>query len=255
MKREELVLLDFLSTPLWDTRPIFDRFANLPNAQFNELKKDGNARFVYIPGTREDRVLLVAHADTVWDINYRGRKPEHKVGLKGKYYYSINSSGVGLGADDRSGCAIIWQLKDLGHSILIVDGEEMSSLGGSSYIVSYFPELHDELNEHQFMVQFDRRNGKDFKCYSVGSAEFRKYIKKETGYIEPDRYSYTDIVTLCKKATGVNLSVGYRNEHTKDEIIDYHQWLHTLQVSRRWLSKPQPKFIITDRLDYADFGY
>jgi hypothetical protein len=35
----------------------------------------------------------------------------------------------GIGADDRAGCAILWLLKDLGHSLLITDGEEKGGIG------------------------------------------------------------------------------------------------------------------------------
>jgi hypothetical protein len=64
-----------------------------------------------------------------------------------------------------------------------------------------------------------------------------------TGYIEPDRYSYTDIVTLCREITGVNLSVGYRNEHSYKESLVLDEWLNTLNLCRRWLSEESlPRF-------------
>ena len=99
-------------------------------------------------------------------------------------------------------------------------------------------DIAEEINgEHQFLVQFDRRHGQDFKCYDVGTDEFRSYIGKVTGYTEPDRYSYTDIVTLCKTIAGVNLSIGYYNEHHNDETLIYSQWKNTLNVATEWLSQ------------------
>ncbi len=42
---------------------VHDKFMNLPGAYTDGEK---NERFTYIEGTRSDRVLIVAHADTVW---------------------------------------------------------------------------------------------------------------------------------------------------------------------------------------------
>ena len=57
-----LVLRDFLSLP-HRAEAVLDRFAGLPHAvKEKHREKEG---FVYIPGTRENAVLLVAHADTV----------------------------------------------------------------------------------------------------------------------------------------------------------------------------------------------
>lgn len=58
------VLTEFLRCPLYDGSEVLQRFRALPNAQYFE----GTApmeRYVYIPGARKDRVLLLAHADTV----------------------------------------------------------------------------------------------------------------------------------------------------------------------------------------------
>ncbi|HJW87414.1 MAG TPA: hypothetical protein VJ440_12350, partial [Candidatus Brocadiaceae bacterium] len=54
---------------------------------------------------------------------------------------------------------------------------------------------------------------------------------------------FTDIVTLCRRITGVNLSIGYRNEHTDDEHLVLQDWQHTLDVCRTWLSRAElPRF-------------
>jgi hypothetical protein len=82
---------------------------------------------------------------------------------------------AGIGADDRAGCAMLYLLRKSGHSILITDGEEHGRQG-SHYLVNHFPELCSELNNHRFMIQLDRRNARDFKCYDVGTANFTKFI-------------------------------------------------------------------------------
>ena len=83
---------------------------------------------------------------------------------------------------------------------------------------------------------FDRRNGHDFKTYNVGTKTFEEYITQMTGYQASDGPGVTDIGVLCDAICGVNLSVGYRDEHTPQETLDTQEWLHTLSMARQWLS-------------------
>src|SRR5688572_12489818 len=145
---------------------VLDKFYGLPKAYSDG---EGQKRFVYIPGTRDDRVLLVAHADTVWgnykiNIGYHdgilfSLDRENKYEIDGKYSGKIIKHGRGIGADDRAGCGIVWHLRELGHSILITSGEEKGCIG-SRYIMNN-PWWKDELSKHNFAVQFDRRGQKD----------------------------------------------------------------------------------------------
>ncbi len=206
------------------------------------------ARFVYIPGNRPDRVLLVAHADTVWEGPSAYTMKNEFVEEVGIYRPNGSEPKRGLGADDRAGCAILWVLRNMGHSLLITDGEEQGRLG--SRFLMEDPanrDIAEEINNtHGFAVQFDRRNASDFKCYDVGTDEFRVYVAKMTGYTEPDRSSFTDITTICRRIPGVNLSVGYYKEHTLDEYLVLEEWLHTIDVAREWLSKPLPRFLLPE---------
>ena len=235
-------LVEFLKFPLGSANAVFKRFSSIPN-QRKILCGRSPERFIYLSGSRENKVLLVAHADTYWD---GGRPSQHNVIRDADVLRSSNRN-VGLGADDRAGCAIIWLLQHLGHSILITDGEEQGRRG-STYLMEENPVLVDEIQKnHQFVIQLDRRNGTDFKCYSVGSVAFRNYIAAETGYTEPDILASTDIVTLCTEITGVNLSIGYRNEHTSLECLHLSEWQSTLDLCRRWLAQEDlPRFEIED---------
>jgi hypothetical protein len=227
------ILLEFLNMPLGSTGEVFAKFRELDGAKHCG---EGKQRFLYRPGLREDRVLLVAHADTVWDCGRQEIVYENGI---------IRNKQGGLGADDRAGCAIVWLLRDLGHSLLIVDGEE-SGRQGSRWLMEANADLRNEINnKHNFVIEFDRRNGKDYKCYDVGTPEFRKYIEAMTNYVESDRHSYTDICTLCRKVPGANLSVGYHNEHKEQEYLVVKEWQHTLDLSRQWLAGPGlPKFTL-----------
>ena len=238
-------LLHFLNLPLYRTDEVFGMFEH-DGAVFHSHPDDPKQRFLFIEGKRHDKVVLVAHADTVWDETYTGRKAEQKVILHNGIFTGTNKS-VGIGADDRAGCAMLYLLKNSGHSILITDGEEYGR-SGSTYLMKQHPDIASRLNAHQFIIQLDRRNAQDFKCYSVGTNAFRKYIQQQTGYTEPDQSSYTDIVTLCREICGVNFSVGYYNEHTTSERLILYEWLYTYEMIKKMLLHDQiPKFSLTQR--------
>ncbi len=234
------VLEEFLSLPLENSSDVLEKFAALPNAIYHN--DGGKLSFVYVPGNRDDRVVLAAHADTVWDKYYNVYPcAEQKLQDKNGTYSGTNGI-CGIGADDRAGCAILWLLKDFGHSLLILDGEENGQMGAKHLRDSY-PKLFDEINDHSYIVQFDRRNANDYKCYRLPvTEEFKKFIEKETNYKDAGKTAFTDIVTLCTKICGVNLSVGYYDEHSSNEMIVFDEWYHTLDVAYNMLTKEQKKY-------------
>jgi hypothetical protein len=227
------VLESFLQIPLENADGVFEKFMVIPGHIF---RGEGQHRFLYVRGARSNKVVLVAHGDTFWDS--RGvfeASPSRETCFEDGKFLSM-SAEHGIGADDRAGCAILWLLRHMGHSLLITDGEEQGQVG-AKWLMADNPDIAEEINsDHQFMVQFDRRQSRDFKCYGVGTDEFRSYVSDMTGYFEPNRTSYTDIVTLCRRIAGVNLSIGYYNEHTDHEILVYKEWEHTLNLAARWLS-------------------
>ena len=211
----------------------------------------GDEHFLYIPGTRKDRVVLIAHADTVFNLETDVVHAEYD---EAKEMFYSDDAKTGIGADDRAGCAILWELKKLGHSILIIGCEEIGIT--SPWIMNENKDIADELNKHQFMVEFDRCNATDYKCYNVASDEFKGYLEEEMlGFSEPNKYSYTDIKTLCVDICGVNLSVGYYNEHTAYEYLLMGWWKNTLKMARKWLSKTHlPKFKLEKEV-YKEFDW
>jgi len=240
MQRELQVLEVFLRLPVKSTNEVFEIFSEIPNAV---VRGESPKKFLYVEGKRENKVLLVAHADTVWTIKKEGELIDSVKIIKKEGVLIRNTNGP-LGVDDRAGCAILWLLKDLGHSLLITDGEEVGRLG-SSFLVEENEDIFEEINKkHQFIVEFDRKNGREFKCYdNAGTPKFKKYISEKTGYTEPDKRGFTDIVTLCTEICGVNLSIGFYNEHSEEDYINTEEWLHTLNLCRNWLSESKlPRF-------------
>ncbi|MFA6223413.1 MAG: hypothetical protein WC647_13975 [Desulfomonilaceae bacterium] len=234
------VLRRFLGIPLGSADGVFDRFLEIPGAIY---RGEGLERFLYVRGSGSNKVLLVAHADTYWDHEYGyDPGPTHKIKIEDGEIRAVNEE-FGLGADDRAGCALLWLLRDLGHSLLVTNGEEHSQTG-SSWLMDHSKQIYDEINrDHQFAIEFDRRNGRDFKCYNKGTEEFRAYVAKKTGYTEPDLGSSTDIRILCREIAGVNLSVGYHNEHGNQEYLNIAEWEHTLNLCGRWVAERElPRF-------------
>lgn len=225
----------------------------------------GDSSFVYIPGTRKDRVLMVAHADTVFGY---GHSP--KIGIESGVLFSMShkddgirrsrnnlggmkTEGTGIGADDRAGCAIIWKLRELGHSILITSGEEIGQIAAHAIMKNDW--WKKEIAKHQFAIQFDRRGHNDIVFYNCGTDEFEKYAEESTGY-SIEKGSRTDICVLCEDICGVNISVGYYNEHTKNEILVIDQWFNTYLTARKWLSSEDiPKFKLEKKFSGSTTTY
>lgn len=243
------ILQCFCSFSLSTAEGVLQKFASLPNAIVH-LDGDMN-NFVYIPGTREDRVLLVAHADTVWDTFYCKEKHEQTLVENNGVFSGVNPT-CGIGADDRAGCAILYCLKDSGHSLLIVDGEEGRQIG-SNYIKNAYPEIFNELNQHSYVIQFDRRETDNYKVYNLPvSRKFIEFIEKSTGYKDAGKIASTDIVALCRDICGVNLSIGYYNEHTPDEKLVFDEWYKTLNLTEKILSKQQERYLLMRDSDNDD---
>ena len=254
MTSEKDVLMTLLSLDPADSTPVLEFFSGLPGSV--ACFEGGKNNFVYVPGSRTDRVVLVAHADTVWDAVYleNGYRDDAYVKtFAERYHKPVWDNGVirqggwkqwGLGADDRAGCAMLYLLRESGHSLLITDGEEHGQIG-ADHLTTNYPRISDELNSHRYMIQLDRRGSRDYKTYRLNvTNKFRRYIKKNTGYEDAGQTSRTDIITLCRRICGVNLSIGYYNEHTPDEYLVFDEWYHTYSTVCKMLEKNQPEFLL-----------
>lgn len=234
------VLTEFLRCPLYDGSEVLQRFRALPNAQYFE----GTApmeRYVYIPGARKDRVLLLAHADTVWDENYLHTRSK-TIPIFDENRIKGSNAEVGLGADDRAGCALLWLLKDSGHSLLIFDGEEHGHLG-AKLLRKTNKHLLREFNRHRYMISLDLQ-GKDCCHYHgiLNSRAFCKYIEEQ---FSPKVLSFkggTDVSYVARGACGVNLSIGYHKQHSAAEYMSIPVWYESYVRLCNVLSHKQPRF-------------
>ncbi|MBQ2765978.1 MAG: M28 family peptidase [Clostridia bacterium] len=234
-------LMSFLNVPLDCSDTVFDRFAALPGAVIGVGDKPLE-RYVYIPGKRNDRVVLVSHIDTIWDKAYtRSFSGEREV----KFTDGVFSSSIpecGIGADDRAGCAMLWELRECGHSILIVDGEEHGKIG-ARYLKKSNPRLFRELNRHKYIIELDWA-GTDSCLYNQvdNTKRFKKHIEKSIGFVDAKASGGTDLQILCRNICGVNLGIGYHGQHTKDESLVLSEWENTCNKLNEFLAEPQHRF-------------
>ncbi len=239
--KELLELLgEFLAYPLDDGTEILDRFADLPSA----IRGQGNhpmERFVYVPGERQDRILLIAHVDTVWDRQYTNpQSGAEPIFLEDRAVSGTETAG--LGADDRAGCALLWHFRHSGHSLLLLDGEEKGHFA-AKYLVSNHGALLRELNGHRYIMALDLPGGRIAHYHGIhNSRDFDHYVRN-TLQCEPiTKKVGSDLNYLCRGACGVNLGVGYHSFHTPMEFLALHQWLDTVALLQQVLASEQRAF-------------
>lgn len=235
MEEELDVLASFLSMRLSDTAQVFDRFSNIEGSKIYSGKYP-KEKALFIEGSRRDKILFVAHADTVWDKEYINEIVNQKI-VEDEFRFSGINGHVGIGADDRAGCAILWLLRNSGHSILITDGEEKDQIG-SNYIKQELPELYEHINkDHCFAIQLDLSGSSFYKCYNIPVVdEFVNFVEHTTGYTNMGNDNRTDICVLCKYICGVNLSTGYYRQHTLMEHLKIKEWLRTYKIVKQLAS-------------------
>lgn len=241
------ILLNFLKQPLNTADGIFEIFAIIPKAKIYNGKRAGE-RFLFIKGNRPDAATLVAHADTVFDVD-----GEHLLIEDGDIIRS-GSNNYGIGADDRAGCAMLWLLKDLGHHILVCDYEESThsdangNCTGSKYLMREHSDIAQIINDSSFVFEFDRRlaygqRKEHYTCYNLPvSQEFRDFIETNTEFLDDDNTGYTDIMELCTDVCGANICIGYSNAHSSNEKICISAFQNTYEIISKLLTRNLERF-------------
>jgi hypothetical protein len=243
-KKEDIkTLKEFLSMPVKSAEPVLEKFASLKCAV---KRGEGIASFVYVPGKRSDRVLLVAHADTFWEDEWK----------REGYNIYMNGQGEGNGSEGRAGCAILWQLRNSGHSLLVINGRE-HGLRGAHFIADENTDIFEEINNsHQFALEFSFKDDNFFMTYGLGSPKFDNFIENEFGLFSAMQMFYeniktwrdTDISVICRDICGANISSGTYNMHRSDEYTNEEQWLNIIKKARELLSKNDlPRFLRNDQ--------
>lgn len=185
-------------------------------------------------------IALVAHMDTVF--------PQPPTEIFFDNQKNVIWSPQGLGADDRAGVYAAIQIirSGLKPHIIFTTNEEMGALGASalSKLECPFPDL-------KYLIQLDRRGSNDCIFYNCNNDAFVDYV--ESFGFTWNYGSFTDISELCPAwhIAGVNLSVGYRDEHTVCELLFVAQLQSTISKVKNMLREAAnaPKF------EYIPYSY
>ena len=194
---------------------------NLLKAMRSFLKKYYNdivitSRYIYAIG--DIPICLTAHMDTVF------KSPPKNI------YYDTKKNVIwspeGLGADDRAGVFAIIKIIQSGlrpHIMLTTD-EEWGAIGASALV----KKVKKPFADMKYIIQLDRRGDDDCVFYDCDNREFINYIES-FGFTE-EIGSFTDISIICPvwKIAGVNLSIGYRDEHSVSETFHIIPFLNTI---------------------------
>ena len=185
----------------------------------------------YICAEGDIPIALVAHMDKVFDV------PSEI------FYDNVRNvmwSPTGMGADDRTGVFIIVQLikEGLRPHIIFTTDEEKGCVGASILAGQKCP-----FKDLRYIIQLDRRGTNDCVFYDCDNKEFTEYVEG-FGFSEAIG-TFTDISNICPKwkVAGVNLSVGYKEEHTKQERLYITPMFATLKKVKKMLTQSEiPSF-------------
>lgn len=194
------------------------------------------SNFIYIEG--DYPVLVVAHLDTFLNGEYidfdnnlydyfnlekeSDESPQYKKDSKPIYFDQderIMWSPVGLGADDRAGVYLILELISHGcwPHILFTTGEE--SGGRGAFLASILLEKEIKNSNIKYFLQLDRRGENDAVFYNCKNEEFKQYITSFGWKEVQGIFSDISILSPELNMAGVNVSIGYRDEHSLQETL------------------------------------
>lgn len=148
----------------------------------------------------------------------------------------------GLGADDRAGVFAIIQIlkKGLRPHVIFTTDEESGAWGATALGKEPCP-----FEDLRYIIELDRRGADDCVFYDCENPEFNAYIES-FGFVEAIG-SFSDICMICEdwEIAGVNLSIGYRDEHSVTEVLFVGHMLNTIDKVVTMLTTPVdtiPKF-------------
>ena len=216
---------------------IMQEFHTLNNSSISVLSDD-NEGFVYIPGKRNDRVLLVSSLE--FELNQT--KQEELIFENGNYKTSKQKSYLDIAT---ASSAILYLLKDSGHSLLIMNNDLYFPHFSVVNVINYqHKELFEEFNAHQYILEFSYEYPKSIGFTPSTTQNFKNFIEDNTQFFEEKRLFHSSINELCERICGANVSAGYHKNKRKGLFLNLAEWEHTLNVFRNFLKKPQPQFTL-----------
>jgi len=179
----------------------------------------------YIIAEGDIPVALVAHLDTVF------KDPPEEIFFD--QTKNVIWSPDGLGADDRAGVFGIVQIirSGLRPHIIFTTDEEVGGIGATAVSILDCP-----FKDLKYIIELDRRGSNDCVFYNCDNQEFVNYV--ESFGFEWNFGSYSDICEICPswEVAGVNLSIGYRDEHSIAEVLFVGKMLSTIEKVKKMLA-------------------
>ena len=184
------------------------------------ISKDKFGNLYIVKGEAETYPCLVSHIDQVSHSKHSRdfKAVETRDIIFG--YSPGNRRFENLGADDKNGIFICLEcLKKYDNiKIAFFREEETGCRGSSEAVMSFFDDV-------RFIIQPDRKGDSDLitsiGCSGLCSEEFIEAIEPEKWGYKEENGLMTDILALKENKLGVsciNLSCGYYNPHTDEEI-------------------------------------
>lgn len=178
----------------------------------------------YIFAEGDIPVALVAHLDTVFE--------KDKVHKRDKLFYDIEKgimwNPYGAGFDDKAGVFAILKIIQKGYRphIIFTTDEELGGIGAMALTDKY---ENCPFKELKYVIELDRANEVDCVFYDCYNPKFIEYIES-FGFIEAWG-TFSDIDVICEDwgVAGVNLSIGYKDEHTCSETLNVNAMFKTIE--------------------------
>lgn len=171
-------------------------------------------------------IALCAHMDTVFDC------PPTEIFWDKEQQVILGSCG--LGADDRAGIYAIINILSAGYrpTIILTTDEELGNVG-AQVMTKLITKAPIEL---KYIIQLDRKGEKDCVFYDCWNEEFMDYVIN-FGF-DINFGSFSDISSICPVwgIAGVNLSIGYKDEHTFQERLYVNHMMETIEKVKNMLN-------------------
>lgn len=184
-------------------------------------------QYVYAEG--DIPIALTAHLDTVFE----NLIPKGKELFYDKEH-EVMYSPFGAGFDDKAGVFAILQIvrSGLRPHIIFTTGEEEGAAGAYALAASECP-----FTDLRYIIELDRQGKNDCVFYDCNNPEFTNYI--ESFGFATEFGTFSDISVLCPawKVAGVNLSVGYLNEHSSAEVLYVKDLQTTIEKVKMMLAE------------------
>lgn len=252
---------------------------NVPNAE------DVNGNIIVnnpLPEGVTHRPMLMAHLDTVSYVQpklseirrKRGtlslKQKKKKISYVFKNRFKKDWQTIGgptcLGADDRAGVWLMLQILQSHpnkYTFAWFEKEERGCIGSTVFTQT---ELFEELDAMtSVFIGLDRRCDEynpEIAQYGYDNEDLDIVLEDQLPEFEFTSGSFTDCSTLAfysfLKTPCINLSVGYRNEHSVDETLHIPSMLMTLEALKH-LQIPDMKYKATsppvyNRTSYSHVG-